>query len=119
MAQTYIPMVLMIAIAFVLGSLLVAASIILGPKYPNEVKDYPFECGHLIDNNGARKKHSVKFYMVAIIFLLFDLEIVFMYPWATVFREIGLAALLEMFLFLGILIVGYIYIWKKGVLEWE
>ena len=57
--------------------------------------------------------------MIAIIFLLFDLEIVFMYPWATVFRGIGVAALFEMFLFLGILVVGYIYVWKKGVLEWE
>ena len=119
MAQIYIPMVLMILFAFGLGSVLVAVSIFIGKKYPNKAKEYPFECGHLIDSTSARKKHSVKFYMVAIIFLLFDLEIVFMYPWATVFREIGLTALIEMFVFLGILIVGYVYIWKKGVLEWE
>jgi len=119
MLETYIPIVLMISIAFGLGTALVMASIFLGPKYPSAIKDYPFECGHLIETSGVNKKHSVKFYMIAIIFLIFDLEIVFMYPWATVFREIGVTALFEMFLFLGILMVGYIYVWKKGVLEWE
>ena len=119
MAETYIPMVLMIVISFGLGSALVLVSVVLGPKYPSEIKDYPFECGHLIETDATHRRHSVKFYMLAIVFLLFDIEIVFIYPWAKIFRSLGALGLVEMFIFLGILLVGYLYIWKKGVLTWD
>ena len=96
---------------------------LLGPRRETETKQAPFECG--IDNTigRARQRFSVKFYIVALIFLVFDLEIIFLYPWAIDFRELsqalGIVAFLEMFIFLGILFLGYIYLFKKGALDWE
>ncbi len=107
------------ALAFGTAGAFIVISEKLGPKYPSKEKDYPFECGHLIDSDAPQRRHSVKFYMVAIVFLLFDIEIVFMYPWAKIFRTLGVTGLVEMFIFLGILLIGYLYIWKKGVLQWD
>ena len=111
--------ILLAVLAFGVAVLFILAAELLGPKYPSKIKDYPFECGHLIETDATQRRHSVKFYMLAIVFLLFDIEIVFIYPWAKIFRSLGGLGLVEMFIFLGILLVGYLYIWKKGVLTWD
>ncbi len=119
MIGVYLPIALTLIASLSIAFAFLFLAAFLGPKYPNKSKEYPFECGWLIDSKDTRKKHSVKFYMIAIMFLIFDLEIVFLYPFAAVFRKIGISALVEMFVFIGILVIGYIYVWKKGVLEWE
>lgn len=106
-------------ISFGVAILFIIISEKIGPKHPSKIKDYPFECGHIIETDASFRKHSVGFYMTAIVFLLFDIEIVFLYPWAKIFRKIGLMGLIEVVIFILILIFGYIYIWKKGVLEWD
>jgi NADH-quinone oxidoreductase subunit A len=96
---------------------------LLGPRRETEVKMAPFECG--VDNTvgRSRQRFSVKFYIIALIFLVFDLEVIFLYPWAIDFRELnralGFVVFIEMFIFLGILFLGYIYLFKKGALDWE
>ena len=95
----------------------------LGPRRETEVKMAPFECG--VDNTvgRSRQRFSVKFYIIALIFLVFDLEVIFLFPWAIDFRELnrvlGFVVFIEMFIFLGILFLGYIYLFKKGALDWE
>ena len=96
---------------------------LLGPRRETETKMSPFECG--VDNTigGSRQRFSVKFYIIALIFLVFDLEVIFLYPWAISFRELsralGFVVFVEMFIFLGILFLGYIYLFRKGALDWE
>jgi NADH-quinone oxidoreductase subunit A len=102
--------------AVVLALLFVAEK--LGPKSINPVKAEPFESGNP-PRGDARIRFSVKFYLVAMLFLIFDLEVVFLYPWAILFRRLGLFGLIEMGIFLGILVIGFIYVWKKGALEWD
>ena len=99
-----------------LGLLFVAQNV--GPKSPNPVKAEPFESGNP-PRGDARIRFSVRFYLVAMLFLIFDLEVVFLYPWAILFRQLGLLGLIEMGIFLGILLIGFIYVWKKGALEWD
>ncbi len=90
----------------------------LGPKKPNPVKDEAFECGNVpISSTGSR--FSVKFYTIAILFVLFDIEIVFLFPWAVVFRDLGMAGLVSMTLFIAVLFLGLAYAWKKGALQWD
>ncbi|NIP41262.1 MAG: NADH-quinone oxidoreductase subunit A [candidate division Zixibacteria bacterium] len=89
-----------------------------GPKRPTESKNMPYESGMTPIGPGTRRV-PVHFYLIAVLFILFDIEVVFFLPWAVVFRKLGLFALLEMFVFVGILLVGFIYAWKKGALEWE
>jgi NADH-quinone oxidoreductase subunit A len=100
----------------VLVLLLVAEKV--GPKSTNPVKAEPFESGNP-PRGDARIRFSVRFYLVAMLFLIFDLEVVFLYPWAILFRHLGLFGLIEMGIFLGILLIGFIYVWKKGALEWD
>ena len=116
--REYIPilMFLLIAIAFA-GSTILMSSLIV-PRRPNRVKNAPYECG--VEPVGdARERFSIKFYLVAVLFILFDIEAVFLYPWAVAFRQLGLYGLIEMLLFIGILLVGYMYVLKKRALEWE
>ncbi|MGH7493104.1 MAG: NADH-quinone oxidoreductase subunit A [bacterium] len=90
----------------------------LGPKRNNPVKEVPFECGWApIAQPGDR--HTIRFYLIAILFVLFDIEIVFLFPWAAVFRELGAPAFFSMLTFMAILILGLVYAWKRGALEWE
>ncbi|RMD95391.1 MAG: NADH-quinone oxidoreductase subunit A [Calditrichaeota bacterium] len=89
----------------------------LGPKKPNPVKQQIFECGNIPITIGER--FPVKFYPIAILFVLFDIEIIFLFPWAVVFQEIGMLAFISMTLFIGVLILGLIYAWKKGALQWD
>ncbi len=114
----YLPilMVFALAIGFVVVTLL--ATHFLGPKRKTSVKDEAFECG--IESVGdARSPVSIKYFLVAILFVLFDVEVIFMYPWAVNFKELGIKGLLEMFTFMAVLFIGLMYIFKKGALKWE
>jgi NADH-quinone oxidoreductase subunit A len=116
--RNYIPilMFLLIAIAFAGGTILMSSLIV--PRRSNRVKMSAYECG--VDPVGdARDRFSIKFYLVAVLFILFDIEAVFLYPWAVAFRQLGLYGLVEMLLFIGILLIGYLYVLKKRALEWE
>ena len=96
----------------------VIGSLILGMRKPNPRKLSPYECGMQPVGN-ARERFSVKFYLVAMLFLLFDIEAVFLFPWAVVYRDLKLFGFFEMLLFIVIVLAGYLYVWKKGALEWE
>jgi len=98
-------------------TILLGLHILLGPKNPTEIKSQPFESGKepLAQPRG---RVSVRFYIVAMLFLIFDIEVVFLYPWAILFRELGMVGFLEMLVFIGILMTGFIYAWKKGALKW-
>lgn len=114
----YLPLVVQlgIAVAFVVFTML--ATHLLGPKRNSKVKDAAWECG--IEAQGdARAPISIKYFLVAILFVLFDIEIIFMYPWAVNFRELGLFGFVEMIVFMALLLAGFYYVIKKGVLKWE
>jgi NADH-quinone oxidoreductase subunit A len=118
MFELYLPMFIMFAIAAVICAGMFAAGALLGPKNPTPEKMTPFECGN--DTEGGRgAKLSVKFYMTAILFVVFDVEVVFIYPWATLFKGLGWAGFSTMLSFISALIVALVYCWKKGALEWE
>ncbi len=106
------------AVAGGLGIVLLAIGLLAAPHRPDPEKLSPYECGFEAFED-ARMKFDVRYYLIAILFIIFDLEIAFLFPWAIVFERIGLVALVEMALFIGLLVVGFIYIWKKGALEWE
>lgn len=116
--EEYIALFILIGIALFLGLLLTNLSALAGPLRPNRIKYSPYESG--MDPVGtARDRFSVKFYLVAMFFILFDIELVFMYPWAVNYKELGLFGFLEMLTFVMILFVGFIYILKKGGLKWD
>jgi NADH-quinone oxidoreductase subunit A len=114
----YWPVLLFIVVAVGIGIALLAIGLIVAPRNPQPEKDSPYECG-FEPFEDARLKFDVRYYLIAILFIIFDLEIAFLFPWAVVFDKIGIIALIEMALFLGLLVVGFAYIWKKGALEWE
>jgi NADH-quinone oxidoreductase subunit A len=116
--ETYFPVLVQIAIALVVASALVALSYLLGKRVRNRVKDSPYESG-IAPTGSARERFSVKFYLVAIVFILFDIEAVFLYPWAVVYRELKMFAFVEMLLFVILILSGFFYIWKKGALDWS
>ena len=118
MIENYIPIGIMMIFAIAFGVVMSKASEWFGPKNPTEVKLSTYESG-MEPIRTARERVSVKYYMVAMLFILFDIEVVFLYPWAVNFRELGLFGLIEMFIFIGILMLGYLYLWKKGALEWQ
>jgi NADH-quinone oxidoreductase subunit A len=114
----YLPILLFLGISTILAIALLAIGSLLGPKSPGADKGSPYECGFEAFED-ARMKFDVRYYLMAILFIVFDLEIAFLFPWAVVFTEIGVIAMIEMALFLALLVVGFVYIWKKGALEWE
>ncbi len=114
----YLPILLFIAVAAIIGVALLALGSVLGPKRPGAEKLSPYECGFEAFED-ARMRFDVRYYLVAILFIVFDLEIAFLFPWALVFNDIGGSALVAMAIFLGILVIGFIYEWKKGALEWD
>ena len=116
--QPYLSVILFILVGVAVGVLPQAIGFVFGPNRPDAQKNSPYECGFDAFED-ARMKFDVRYYLVAILFILFDLEIAFLFPWAVVINDIGLAGFLAMMLFLGILVVGFIYEWKKGALEWE
>lgn len=118
MNHPYFPLVIIFALAgFIVLALLIIAQRI-GPKSFNPAKGEPFESGNP-PRGDARIRFSVRFYLVAMLFLIFDIEVVFLYPWAIYFRSLGLFGLIQMTVFLFILTIGYVYVWKKGALEWD
>ncbi|HEX2981406.1 MAG TPA: NADH-quinone oxidoreductase subunit A [Anaerolineaceae bacterium] len=118
MLLDYLPIAILIALAFALALLVVILGHSFGPKRPTTRKMQPYESGMRPYGPGTRRV-SVRYYLIAVLFILFDVEVVFFLPWAVVFRQLGLFALIEMVVFILILLVGYIYAWKKGALEWE
>ena len=114
----YLPILLFLAVATVLAIVLLAVGSVLGPKTASAAKLSAYECGFEAFED-ARMKFDVRYYLMAILFIVFDLEIAFLFPWAVVFRDIGVVALVEMGMFLGLLVIGFAYVWKKGALEWE
>jgi len=114
----YWPVLLFIAVAAGLGLVLLAVGMLAGPRRPEAEKLAPYECGFEAFED-ARARFDVRYYLLAILFIIFDLEIAFLFPWAVVFKQIGIVALIEMALFLLLLVVGFAYVWKKGALEWE
>ena len=119
MIATYAPLFMLLAFAAILASTFYGAATFLGRnKKPNPGKQAPFECGS--ESSGGRHlKLSVKFYLTAILFVVFDIEAVFIYPWAIHFRDLGWLGLAEMMGFIAVLVVALVYVWKKGALEWE
>ncbi len=117
-AAEYLPVLFVIGVAVGVGLLFTTLSVLLGPKQTSAVKQAPFESG-MPSVGFGNKRYSVRFYMVALAFLIFDVEIVFFYPWAVVFRQLGWHGLGVMAVFFFILILGLAYDWKKGALEWE
>jgi NADH-quinone oxidoreductase subunit A len=117
MPQNYVPIFIFIAVIGILLPLTLLAAKLVRPENPSKTKLMPYECG--IDPVSlSRGRYTVRFYIIAILFVVFDVETIFLFPWAVQFKLLGLFGLLEMFIFLGILVVGYIWIWKKGALEW-
>ena len=118
MLGAYLPILVLviIAVCFGMGSLIF--STLIGQKKPSTVKLAPYECG-CEPVGTARERFSVKFYLIAMLFILFDIEAVFLYPWSVLFKRLGMFGLMEMGVFIAILFVGYVYVWKKGALEWE
>ena len=118
MDHPYFPLLVTFGIAAVVVLALLAVASTVGPKSINPAKAEPFESGNP-PKGDARIRFSVRFYLIAMLFLIFDLEVVFLYPWAIYFRELGMFGLVQMAIFLVILTIGYIYVWKKGALDWD
>ncbi|RMF44077.1 MAG: NADH-quinone oxidoreductase subunit A [Deltaproteobacteria bacterium] len=118
MLDSYLPILVLIviAVAFAVGSVIMSR--LIGQKKPGEVKLAPYECG-MPPVGSARERLSIKFYIIAMLFIVFDIEAVFLYPWAVMFKRLGLFGFVEMGVFIIILLIGYVYVWKKGALEWE
>jgi NADH-quinone oxidoreductase subunit A len=114
----YLPILIFIGIACGFAIFAVAASHFLGQRKPSAIKQAPYECG-VTTIGPTYRRVPVKYYIVAILFLLFDIEVVFLYPWAVIFKQMRIFAFVSMAVFIGILLVAYLYIWKKGALEWE
>jgi NADH-quinone oxidoreductase subunit A len=116
--QTYFPLALVFGLALALGLVLVGLAMLLGPRRPSRVKLAPFECGS--DPIGdARGRFGVRFYVIALLFVVFDIEAVFIYPWAVLVRELGWTGYATMAVFAATLVAGLAYVWKKGALDWE
>ncbi len=117
-AQSYFPVLVQVLIAIALAAGLIGASTLLGKRARSPLKDTPYESG-MAPVGSARERFSVKFYLVGMIFILFDIEAVFLYPWAVVYRQLKMFAFAEMFVFVALILVGYFYVWKKGALDWS
>jgi NADH-quinone oxidoreductase subunit A len=118
MLLEYIAIGVMIAVATLIALIAIGLGELFGPKKKSETKSMPYESGMNPYGEGTRRM-PVRFYLIAVLFILFDIEVVFFLPWAIVFRQLGIFGLIEMVIFIVILLVGYVYAWKKGALEWE
>ena len=114
----YAPILIFLAVATVLGAGFLIAAFVIAPKSPDKEKVSAYECGFNAFDD-ARMKFDVRFYLVSILFIIFDLEVAFLFPWALALKEIGPFGFFSMMVFLGVLTVGFVYEWKKGALEWE
>jgi len=116
--ELFFPIVVQALIAMAVAAGLLSVSFILGKKVRNRVKDMPYESG-IVPTGDARHRFSVKFYLVAMLFILFDVEAIFLYPWVVVYRELKWFAFVEMLIFVVLILSGFFYIWKKGALDWS
>ncbi len=119
MTTGYVPIVILAVLAGAFAVLSIAVSAVLRPKRPNPAKLSPYECGIEPIRLPQSERFPVKFYVVAMLFIIFDIETIFLFPWAVAFRRLGLFGLVEMIVFIGLVFVAYLYIWQKGGLEWE
>ena len=115
--EFYFPVLVQGLLAMAVAAGLLTVSFLLGKRVRNRAKDMPYESG-MVPTGDARQRFSVKFYLVAMLFILFDIEAIFLYPWAVVFREFKMAAFVEMLIFVVLILSGFFYIWKKGALDW-
>jgi len=115
--EQWLPVLLQAALAAIIAAALVALSYAIGHRVKNKVKDAPYECG-IAPTGDARGRFSVKFYLVAMLFILFDIEAIFLYPWAVVYKQLKMFAFVEMLVFILLILAGFFFIWKKGVLDW-
>ncbi len=118
MLGNYLPILIFLSVTTVMGAAFIILGKLLGPSRPDAEKNSPYECGFEAFED-CRMKFDVRYYLVAILFIIFDLEIAFLFPWAVALDSIGTFGLLAMAIFLGVLVIGFIYEWKKGALEWE
>ena len=118
MLENYLPVLIFIVIGLAVGAVMITLGFVLSPHKPDAEKLSAYECGFEAFGD-ARMKFDVRYYLVAILFIIFDLEIAFLFPWAIVLEDIGMFGYVAMLIFLGILVIGFIYEWKKGALEWE
>src|SRR5436305_6135568 len=115
--EVYFPVLVQGIIAIGLATVLIALSYVFGKRVRNKIKDTPYESG-ITPTGDARSRFSVKFYLVAMLFILFDIEAIFLYPWAVVYRELKMFGFVEMLVFVVLILSGFFYIWKKGALDW-
>jgi NADH-quinone oxidoreductase subunit A len=108
----------MVSLAAIIASAMVGASYLLGSRTSRKVKLSPYECG-MTTSGPTRRRMTIRYYIVAMLFLVFDIEILFLYPWAVITKNLKMFGFLEMLVFVAILFVGYVYVWKRGALEWE
>ena len=113
----YLPLLIHFLVVCLLAGVIVTLSWLIGYRKPTRAKLSPYECG-MTPQGDARERFSVKFYLVAMLFILFDVEAVFLYPWAVILRELKMFGFWEMLVYIGIVLVGFFYVWKKGVLDW-
>jgi NADH-quinone oxidoreductase subunit A len=118
MLTDFLPIIVLIVLSTLVAGLVILIGHIFGPHRPTQRKSLPYESGMRPIGPGTRRM-PVRFYLIAVLFILFDIEVVFFLPWAVVFRKLGVFGLVEMLVFIAILLVGYVYAWKKGALEWE
>ncbi len=118
MLGNYLPVLIFMCVTIVMGSVFIVLGKLLGPSRPDAEKNSPYECGFEAFED-SRMKFDVRYYLVAILFIIFDLEIAFLFPWAIVLDQVGTFGLLAMAIFLAVLVIGFVYEWKKGALEWE
>ncbi len=117
MIAGYIPVLIMFIVAIGFSVAVVILSRLLGKRQDSREKLMAYECGNDPIGN-ARRRFSIKFYVIAMLFIIFDIELIFLYPWAVIYRNLKVSGLIEMIVFIGILLFGFIYVWKKGALEW-
>jgi len=118
LTEEYFPVLLQALVAMLLAAGLITVSYLLGKRVKNRVKDMPYESG-IVPTGDARQRFSVKFYLVGMLFILFDIEAIFLYPWAVVYRELLMPGFIEMLIFVVLILSGFFYIWKKGALDWS
>jgi len=119
MLSDYLPIVILLVVAGAFAVLSLMASAVLRPKRPTPAKSAPYECGIEPEDVPQGERFPVRFYIVAMLFIVFDVETIFLFPWAVTFRQLGLFGLVEMAIFIGLVFVAYVYVWRKGGLEWD
>ncbi len=118
MVIEFLPLFIIFFVAILIGCIAIGLGYLFGPKRPTDKKSQPYESG-MVPYGPGRRRVSVRYYLIAVLFILFDVEIIFFLPYAAVIRKLGVMGLVEVFIFVGIIFAGFIYAWKKGALEWD